>query len=307
MLSHLNSVGTERGHESNESLGIQTKTNCTDFATLIDVANEEMISKSILEKFPSHRIIGEESVGTGSIPPLTKQSDDGPPSHIWIIDPVDGTTNFAQGLPQTCVSIGIVDGRSLVPMAGVVYSSATDEMYVAVRGRGSYRNGERIRASPSHPAEVDSLPEKSLSNAVVCFEYGYSREPADVRKMTDAVNAILVHGCRAMRSLGSGVLNLCYVATGRLDVVFAGIGVEGWKPWDYCAAMVVVEEAGCTLRSLHGPPNKTSESEFDEMGEVIPGVYVFDIYSKSMICGVNETVVKECRNVVLKIKQDAVL
>ena len=97
--------------------------------------------------------------------------------------------------------------------------------------------------------------------------------------------------CRSTRSYGSGVLDLCYVASGRLDVVYTGIAEEGWKPWDYCAAMVIAEEAGCTIRSLKG-------DDFDSNGKVKAGSS-FDIYSKSMICGVNQTVVEECRKVVL--------
>jgi len=293
MIPHLSSVGTAAGAESAAALGIQTKSNASDFATQVDVANEELITRAISSAFPSHRIIGEETVGSGPLPPLVRRDADGPdaPSHVWIVDPVDGTTNFAAGIPLTCVSVGMVDGRTLVPAMGVAYSPATDECYVAVRGRGAYRNGIKIAA----PGDV------TLSGAVVCFEYGYDKDPASIRKMTGAVGSVLCHGCKSVRSLGSGVLDLCYVAAGRLDVVFTGIGNEGWKPWDYCAAMVIVEEAGGTLRSLYGAPGRPSAAdEFDAEGRVVPGSYVFDIYSRSMICGVNDTVVEECRNVILQ-------
>jgi len=129
MIPHLSSVGTAAGAESAAALGIQTKSNASDFATQVDVANEELITRAISSAFPSHRIIGEETVGSGPLPPLVRRDADGPdaPSHVWIVDPVDGTTNFAAGIPLTCVSVGMVDGRTLVPAMGVAYSPATDE------------------------------------------------------------------------------------------------------------------------------------------------------------------------------------
>ena len=107
-------------------------------------------------------------------------------------------------------------------MAGIVYAPLTQEVYLAVQGCGAYRNGALLLA-----------PRKgvSLKDAVVCCEFGYAREPAAIRKMVGAVAGILQHGCRTLRCLGSGVLDLCYVASGRLDVVYAGVANEGWKPW----------------------------------------------------------------------------
>lgn len=100
-------------------------------------------------------------------------------------------------------------------------------------------------------------------------------------RMVDAVRRLLRGGCRAVRSTGSGVLDLCYVASGRLDAVYTGLTTEGWKPWDYCAGMVIVEEAGAVIRCL---------AKEDD---------VFDIYGKDMICAVNQSLVKECRKLVL--------
>jgi len=193
----------------------------------------------------------------------------------WILDPIDGTTNFASGLPLSCVSIGYCQlGR---PVMGVAYAPITRELYIGVEGLGAYRNGVRISSKSSK--------DKTLSNAVVCFEFGYARSDEGIQNMVQAVQRILQHGCRTTRSLGSGVLDLCYVASGRIDVVYTGIAEEGWKPWDYCAATIILQEAGCTIQSLHNP-SKT----------------FFDIYSPSMICGVNPTVVKQCRQVVLNNK-----
>jgi fructose-1,6-bisphosphatase/inositol monophosphatase family enzyme len=120
---------------------------------------------------------------------------------------VDGTTNFAAGMPLTCVSIGYcVRG---FPTIGVVYAPMTNELYLAVAGYGAYRNHVRLVLS-------STTKKKCLKEAIVCYEFGYERDPTAIAKMVDKVQAILEHGCRATRSLGSGVLNLCYVASGTL-------------------------------------------------------------------------------------------
>jgi fructose-1,6-bisphosphatase/inositol monophosphatase family enzyme len=131
---------------------------------------------------------------------------------------VDGTTNFASGLPLCCVSIGhCVRGR---PTVGVVYAPMMDELYVAVAGYGSYRNSVRLGMTMATPAAASSSPsppppkQKCLRESIVCYEFGYERDPTAIVKMVQKVQAILAHGCRATRSLGSGVLNLCYVASG---------------------------------------------------------------------------------------------
>jgi fructose-1,6-bisphosphatase/inositol monophosphatase family enzyme len=103
--------------------------------------------------------------------------------------------------------------------------------------------------------------------------------------MTTAVQNVLQHGCRTTRCLGSGVLDLCYVASGRLDVVYAGVATEGWKPWDYCAASVIVQEAGAIIQPL------IVQDGYDEG---------FDLYSKSVLCASSRELAEETRRVVLK-------
>jgi len=279
MIEYLEQKGTDA--ENGEStLGISSKSNDADFCTAIDIQNEDLVTKALSSTFPTHQIIGEESTGTDKPAPLTNEP-------TWIIDPIDGTTNFAAGCPLTCVSIGYcIKGE---PVMGVVFSPKTEELYLAMNGKGAYRNGERI--------SVNSCQSKTLSNSVVCFEFGSSRAKEGVDKMMGAAKRLLMHGCRSTRSYGSGVLDLCYVASTRLDVVYTGMYEEGWKPWDYCAGMVIAEEAGCIIRSLKGDGKV---KEFDDERKVILDSK-FDIYSDSMICGVNTTVVEQCRNVVLGI------
>jgi inositol-phosphate phosphatase / L-galactose 1-phosphate phosphatase len=281
MIQHCDTKGSAL-QLSEKDLGIITKGQAEDFATIIDIENETMISDTIRRMFPTHEIIGEETVGSDNIPILTK-------SPTWIIDPIDGTTNFASGLPLTCVSIGFcVDSK---PVLGVVFAPMTDELYMAIRGHGSYRNGVKISKCSSSSSSssssgsrlvVGSL-EKRLQDAIVCYEFGYARDFDAIDKMTTAVKNILNHGCRSARCLGSGVLDLCYVATGRLDVVYAGIANEGWKPWDYCAANVIVEEAGAIMETLW----------YQDAGRE------FNLYSNSILCATSRELLQETRKVVL--------
>jgi len=277
---HCKKVGTKAGQQSETTLQISTKQNDADFATAIDILNEKIITEGLLSHFPHHQIIGEESTGTGSLPELTSDP-------TWIIDPIDGTTNFASGLPLTCVSIGFCQNQ--IPVMGIVYAPMTQELFLGVKNKGSFRNGIPICLSPSTLA-------KTLKDSIVLFEFGYARSEESIDKMLNAVKRILQHGCRTTRCLGSGVLDLCYVAMGRLDVIYTGVSEEGWKPWDYCAGMVIVQEAGGCIRSL-----QNENDEFDDCGKVVPGSS-FDIYSKSMICAVHPGLLEECRNTVLGFK-----
>ena len=170
--------------------------------------NEKIISDAIRRFFPTHEIIGEESTGTGELPTLTNAS-------IWIIDPIDGTTNFTSGLPLSCVSIGFCVNKRTV--MGVIYAPMTDELYTSIRGHGCFRNGVRISTSK---------PVKKLKDAVVNYEFGYDCENLAIKRMTGAVENIMKNGCRTTRYLGSGVLDLCYIATGRLDVVYGCWGCQ---------------------------------------------------------------------------------
>jgi myo-inositol-1(or 4)-monophosphatase len=228
----------------------------------VDEENERIVVEAIRYFYPDHKIIGDPT-DTG-IPDLTM-------APTWIIDPVDGTTNFDSGLPLTCVSIGFcVEGR---PVMGVVYAPMTNELYCGIRGHGSFRNGVRISGTSK------KSPPKSLSDAVVNFEFGSSRPD-----VASCVRNIMKHGVKSTRCLGSGVLDFCYVATGRLDVVFAGVAAnEGWKPWDYCAAYVIVKESGGAMEST------VDQNPGDEL----------NLYGSSFICATSQTLLEETRRVAL--------
>jgi fructose-1,6-bisphosphatase/inositol monophosphatase family enzyme len=262
MIEYLESKGTST--ESLFDLGIETKSGKADFCTSVDIENEKLIIDGIKQKYPTHSIIGEESVGTGGIPPLTENT--------WIIDPIDGTTNFSSGIhSMTCVSIAYVENKR--PVVGVIYAPGTQELYVGVKGYGAYRNSCRIR-------QTSDASTKSLQDAVVCVEFGYSRDSKSVETIITGLRKVIESGCpRAIRQFGSGCLDLCMVASGRIDIVYAGLANEGWKPWDYAAGLVLCEEAGCIMESI--------DQNNDEEG--------FDLYSSSVICGVSRELVDELR------------
>ena len=159
---------------------------------------------------------------------------------------------------------------------GVVYAPMTDELYVAVKGFGAWRNNKKISGG-----EINS--EKDLKSSVICFEFGYARSDESVNTMTSAVANILKHGCKSCKCLGSGVLDLCYLARGSLDVVYTGVADEGWKPWDYCAGLVILNEAGCSAAPLY----------------IRDGNETFDIYMSDGIFAASTKLIDECRKVVL--------
>eukprot|EP00607_Mallomonas_marina_P010535 CAMPEP_0182418278 /NCGR_PEP_ID=MMETSP1167-20130531/2757_1 /TAXON_ID=2988 /ORGANISM="Mallomonas Sp, Strain CCMP3275" /LENGTH=274 /DNA_ID=CAMNT_0024592419 /DNA_START=234 /DNA_END=1055 /DNA_ORIENTATION=- len=207
-----------------------------DFVTQTDRNNEKLIMERIHKHFPSHLFIGEESsADNGEIPPLTD-------SPTWIVDPVDGTTNFIHSFPFSCVSIGYAVNRQVV--VGVVYAPSTHELFECVRGYGVYCNGQRVRVSDA----------QCIQESLIDSEFGYVREEKRLDTILRCLRAVTGAGAHAVRQLGSGALDLCYVACGRLDAVYAGVAGEGWSPWDYAAGSLMVTEAGGVMATVDGVP-----------------------------------------------------
>lgn len=286
IYQHCYNKGTiaEEGNETN--LLLETKGQPEDFCTMIDIQNEQIVTNGIRTNFPNHHIIGEESVGTGIIPKLD------PNIPTWIIDPIDGTTNFVSGIPISCVSIGLcING---LPTLGVIYAPMTNELYIGIIGYGAYRNGILIT---NHNKKNQTLVKKSLKESVIGFEFGYVRDTIGIDLMIQVLHNIMLYGCRTVRSLGSGVLDIVYVATGKLDIIYAGIATEGFKPWDYCAAYVIINESGCIIDTLYKNEKKDKENNNSNTNN---HNNVFDIYSKSVICAVNQSLIDEFRQEILK-------
>jgi len=197
-----------------------------NLVTEADVASERLILERIRSAFPEHAVLSEEvgaSEGaTGS-------------RYLWVVDPLDGTTNFAHGYPQFAVSIAfVIDG---VTELGVVYQPVTDELFLAQRGAGAFRNGHRIRVS-----DEDTLLMALLATG---FPYDLERRKHALRHFAQFTTL-----ARAIRRDGSAGLDLCAVAAGRFD----GFWEPDLAPWDTAAGALIVREAGGTVTDYTGSP-----------------------------------------------------
>lgn len=204
---------------------IQNKQVPGDLVTEADIAAEKAIISFIAQKFPTHSILGEES-GHHSA-----KSD-----WQWVIDPLDGTTNFAHTHPMFCVSIAILyEG---IPTIGVVYNPYHNELFYAARGLGAFLNEKRIGVS-----KVARLEESLLATG-----FPYDRRENEENNYKEFCR--LTHRTQGVRRGGSAALDLAYVAAGRVD----GYWELGIKPWDIAAGIVLVEEAGGTVSRYDQTP-----------------------------------------------------
>lgn len=193
-----------------------------DLVTDADIASEKLISAGIVAEFPDHRLTGEEgAIGSG---------DSG---YRWLIDPIDGTTNFAHGQPHWAVSICLeYEGT---PIMGVVYDVPKREMFTAIVGQGAQLNGKPIQVSDS-----DSLV-RSLG--ATGFSYDIT-ERENTYRLWEAFNQY----SRAMRRYGAAALDMVWVACGRLDFYFE----RPINNWDVSAGVIICREAGATVTKLNG-------------------------------------------------------
>lgn len=204
-----------------------------DLVTEVDIAIERAFRTMIGQRFPDHAVLGEEMGGSAAIP-------EGP---CWVFDPIDGTTNFAHGLPIFCSSLALeIDG---VPQIAAIYDPNREELFTAQRGGGAFLNGTPMRVSSSTP----------LINALLVTGFPY-----DVQTRLEEVMGLFsafVGRARGIRRLGSAAIDLCYVASGRLDGFWEG----GLKPWDIAAGALLVEEAGGRVTDLAGGPFQSRGNE----------------------------------------------
>lgn len=206
---------------------VDTKTSATDMVTDADRASERLIVQRIAAARPGDAILAEETGESG-----------GTTGVRWIVDPLDGTTNFLYGIPQFCVSIACEDEHG--PLAGVVYDVARDECFAAARGRGATLDG-----APIHPADAADLARALLAT-------GFSYRPEE-RAVQAAMMRHILPRVRDVRRAGSAALDLAWTACGRVDCFF-----EAWlAPWDRAAGMLLVAEAGGSVALVdvfdHGP------------------------------------------------------
>ncbi|GAA0172921.1 phosphatase [Lithospermum erythrorhizon] len=192
-----------------------------DLVTETDKACEDLIFNYLKQKFPSHKFIGEETTAANGVTELTDEP-------TWIVDPLDGTTNFVHGFPFVCVSIGLTIGKA--PTVGVVYNPIMDELFTGVEGKGAFLNGKPIKVSS----------QTELVKSLLSTEAGTKRDKPTLDALSNRISSLLAK-VRSIRMTGSCALNLCGVACGRVDL-FYETGFGG--PWDVAGGAIIVKEAG---------------------------------------------------------------
>ncbi|KJJ85170.1 Inositol monophosphatase [Candidatus Omnitrophus magneticus] len=207
-LGHITEIIRKRGHN--------------DLVTDVDKSCENIVIKHIKNNFPNHSILAEES-----------GKSTGKENFTWVIDPIDGTTNYAHGFPFFCTSIGILyDGNQV---AGVVYDPNRKELFSAIKGNGAFLNSKKIN--------VSSISD--IKNSLLATGFAYDATKA--KKGLDDF-AVLLTSAQAVRRAGAAAIDLCYVACGRFD----GFWEIGLAPWDTAAASLILEEAGGKITILNG-------------------------------------------------------
>ncbi|MEB3283776.1 MAG: inositol monophosphatase family protein [Candidatus Sericytochromatia bacterium] len=194
-----------------------------DLVTEMDIAAEKIILEAIRANFPGHAILSEEA---GAAVP-------GNSEYRWVVDPLDGTTNYAHGLPLFCVSIGLEHAGT--PVLGVIYAPVLDEMYAAELGKGATLNGQ--------PIEVSKTASLERALLVTGFPYDVQIKSSNLKHFSS-----FIHSVQAVRRLGSAALDLSWVAAGRFD----GFWEPRLAPWDLCAGSLLVQEAGGRVTGYDG-------------------------------------------------------
>jgi len=233
-------VGTEAALEAGRLLMRHFRTKFSiahkgdiNIVTELDVAAEKLIVSRILEAFPTHSVLAEESHPDAARTPFT-----------WIIDPLDGTTNYAHGLPFFCVSVGLeIDGQV---EWGVVYNPNLEEVFTVRRGQGAFLNQERIQVSKVSP----------LGASLLATGFPYDIRTSEQNNLSYFREFALT--AQAVRRVGSAALDLCYVGCGRFD----GFWELKLNPWDCAAGCLVVQEGGGRVTDFSGQPGSIYGGEF---------------------------------------------
>ena len=216
--SHISSVESKSQH---------------DYVTNVDKAAEQLIIETISSAYPEHSFLGEES------------GESGENDFQWVIDPIDGTTNYIRKIPHWAISIACKHkGRTQV---GVVYDPNKEELFTAVKGRGAQLDGKKCRVSNT----------KGLEHSLLATGFPFRNEKR-LAEYLDVFAKLFPH-CSDMRRAGSAALDLAYVAAGRFD----GFWEFGLSPWDTAAGALLVEESGGMVADMHGNPN------YEKLGSIL--------------------------------------
>jgi myo-inositol-1(or 4)-monophosphatase len=205
----------------------------SDLVTEADLASQECVRRIVLSAFPDHCLLGEEG----------PRADTPRAEYRWIVDPLDGTTNYVHGIPFFNVSLALERNGEL--LVGAVYNPVSRECFTAAAGGGAFLNGRPIKTS--------KVRELSGAVAAVGLPYTIHRDSPDLLVFLEATFA-----CQSIRRTGSAALNMAYVAAGRFDVFWS----YSTKIWDVAAGALLLREAGGTLTATDGGPFRLEEARF---------------------------------------------
>ena len=201
----------------------KVKKSDSDLVTQTDLESENIIKNFIIKNFPGHSILAEES------DQINNTSD-----YLWIIDPLDGTTNFVHGYPSFSVSIGVYYKKN--PVVGVVLEMPHVKLYTAIVNNGSWCEGNKIQSS-----KIENIKDSLLVT-------GFGYQHGDLWEKNMDLFKIFTDKCHGVRRLGSASIDICHVATGQVD----GFWEYDLSPWDSAAGILIAREAGCIVSQLNG-------------------------------------------------------
>ena len=220
-------------HEIENDSGVANKTGDANFVTVYDKATQDFLIEKLTEKIPTAKFVAEEKDNDFSI----LDSD-----YAFVIDPIDGTTNFIHEFSHSSISVACVSHGEIV--FGAVYNPYLDEMFYAEKGCGAFKNGKPI-----------SVSDREMKQAVFSFGSSpYYKE--ELAEKSFAVAYAIFKECADLRRLASAALDLCYVACGRLEAFFE----FRLSPWDYAAGLLIVSEAGGKISDMRGEPLKLTKN-----------------------------------------------
>ncbi len=215
---------------------LDTKTSSQDLVTEVDKGAEQMIRKLVQTYCPGDAFLGEESAGVGAEASIRAVESVMDEEYVWVVDPIDGTTNFVHGFPYYCVSIAVAHKGEVI--VGVVYDPTHDELFVAEKGKGAYVHGNLMKVA-NHATLMESL-----------VATGFPANNSVERNTKSLVD--LLPKVRSIRNGGSAALHLAYVAAGRLDAYWE----VGLNAWDLAAGALLVTESGGRITDISGSDYK---------------------------------------------------
>ena len=228
-----------------------------DFVTSADLAAETLIINSIKKVFPAHQILSEETAPNTSI---SNQP-------LWIIDPIDGTTNFSRGIPLSGISIAFAIGQNV--FSGAVYNPFLDEMFTAVKGGGAFLNGNSIRVSKC----------SDLRHSLIAVGTSAPKNRSEFLTSITRQIGTLLNESQDIRRLGAAAIDLCFVACGRVDGFYEPIV----NPWDIAAGRLIASEAGATCGFLKTMPENPFGAELYAREILVSTPKIFNALKEALL------------------------